>query len=295
MKATFGTFWHGNAPSAYEVACLASFARHGYDVTVYSYGPAQFPAPVLHGNASDIASQEKLNSFIVNGRPCLAHFSDYFRFQMFLKTDHIWTDTDIVLLRDLSDLDITGNIYARERDDSICTAFLKLKRDEKLDAMIARVDALAGKKLGWGQTGPRLLSEIYGASSPDVLPPKAFYPITIHDFYKFLLPEFREECERKCEGAYTLHLWNHVFGVYGVWKDVCPPEGSFLHEQFKGLTPFASTMPARIMRISLYNALVRVDKTSSYRRIAATGLRRLLVKLGLPVKPPKINQEAWRT
>ncbi|WP_246278989.1 hypothetical protein [Paraburkholderia ultramafica] len=55
----------------------------------------------------------------------MAHFTDYFRFAMFTKTDQIWIDTDMLLLRDF-DLDAPGDLIGKETSTSICTALLPL-------------------------------------------------------------------------------------------------------------------------------------------------------------------------
>ena len=74
----------------------------------------------------------------------------------------------------------------------------------------------------------------------------AYMPFHHSEFYKYLLPEYYEECERACRKAYTIHLYNNIWDKIGYYKDLLPPEGSYLHSllrdspaagQFKGIYP----------------------------------------------------------
>ena len=83
----FGSFWHGPLnPFAY--ACLASFARAGATLSVYSYNPRlDVPPGVRLADARAIYADESLvRRFIANGKPSIATFADMFRYKMIQAT-----------------------------------------------------------------------------------------------------------------------------------------------------------------------------------------------------------------
>jgi hypothetical protein len=238
---------------ALEKACLASFANAGLDVTLYSYESVpDFVPNVRTENASLIVPREKIGAFIYEGKPNLSHFSDYFRYKMFAQTDHVWIDSDMLLLRPI-DIDLSGDLFAKETASSICGAIMRVRRDNPiLQAAIARTESFMGKELVWGATGPRLLSQLLGRSAilEQAQPPSTFFPIHFDEFWKPFLPANYQECRELTRGSSTVHLWNNIVERMGVWKEVAPPVGSFLwHEldkmQLLGL--FRDTYPESVM------------------------------------------------
>jgi hypothetical protein len=254
-RPTFATFWHGDELPAMERACLRSFVVRGYALTLYAYQDIKnLPASVLMRSAAEIAPRSDMNCFIYRGAPNLSHFSDYFRYKLFGATDHVWVDTDMVSLRRL-DFDTAGLLIARERVDSICGAILKLDAaSPEYRSILAKSVASMNRELSWGETGPASLTTAY-ARSPDglaeALPPEAMFPLPHDEFWKVWLPEYREECEEKCNEAYTLHLWNNLVEAIGYWKELAPPLGSFLYSRFEtdgSLAYFRDVYPDGVVR-----------------------------------------------
>ncbi|WP_429291840.1 hypothetical protein [Paraburkholderia sp. CI3] len=68
-----------------------ALGRYGEDMTFSPQGPTAYQGYEL----SYYCHADSLSAFPVNGVPSMAHFTDYFRFIMFTKTDEIWADTDI--------------------------------------------------------------------------------------------------------------------------------------------------------------------------------------------------------
>jgi hypothetical protein len=269
-KPVFATFWQGRDLSPYDLACLASFKKHGHEVVVYYYErPENLPEWVIPGNAREILAPDFMGSFIVEGKASLAHFSDYFRYMMCLNTEYVWVDMDILLLREF-DLDSSRNIMGLEEPGSICTAVLRLDpSDKRSHEVIGRVKQMVGHRLKWGATGPALLTEVY--EKDDAYPINAFYPVHYDDYWKVFLPEYLEECRTRCEGSYTLHLWNHLVAEMGVYNRVGPPVGSYLHQQFEQLGAnalFTEFYPASIMKHLVTNAVERPGRHAGVGRIA---------------------------
>lgn len=258
----FATFWHGPELSPYDLACLSSFVKRGYQVSVYSYEKvSNLPSWVVAKDASQILPPGSLHKFVVNGKSSLAHFSDHFRFAMFLKTDEVWIDTDIILLRDF-DLDVSGNLMGFEDPGRICTAVLRLdKNDPRTKLCLSRVDAMVGAPIKWGDTGPRLLTSVYAAGG--AMPQSVFYPVHYNSFYKVFVPELAGECAQLCSGSYTLHLWNHIVLEMGLYNRIGPPRGSYLYELFEsfGATEFFPDFyPASVIKHMVSNVTERPSK-----------------------------------
>ncbi|MEC5407304.1 hypothetical protein VOM14_17305 [Paraburkholderia sp. MPAMCS5] len=243
---------------------------------LYSYCEVEnLPEGIVARDARAILPAIALNAFSINGVPSMAHFTDYFRFVMFTKTDEIWVDTDMMLLRPFS-LDVRGSLIGKESATSICTALLRLDpADHRLQTLVERVEAMKGSRIEWGDTGPRLLTEVYGVKAG--LPPEILYPVHFDDYYKVFLPRYFDECVASCAEAKTLHLWNNRLVRMGLFKRIGPPRGSFLHYLFGktgAIGLFSEFYPATVMQAMIDNVEERVGRDE--------GLRKL-VRIGAPI------------
>jgi hypothetical protein len=257
------TFWAGREMPALDRACLASFIAQNYRVTVYSFDRIDgLPAGVTLADAGAIVPAASVNAFIYGGKPNLSHFSDYFRYCLFARTDHTWIDTDMMLLRPMT-VASAGDLFAKETNTGICGAIMRIGRDNPhLATLIRRSEQLMGSELVWGATGPRLLNQVMGKAAVlrHAHPPAAFFPVHYDEFYKPFLASHREECEALCGQAFSLHLWNNIVVKMGVWKELAPPVGSFLWarlEQMGLLGLFRDVYPEPVMQAMATNWLLR--------------------------------------
>jgi hypothetical protein len=260
---SMATFWAGREMPALDRACLASFVAHDYQVTVYSFDRIDgLPSGVMLGDAGAIVPRESVTAFIYGGKPNLSHFSDYFRYCLFARTDHTWIDTDMMLLRPIT-VASDGDLFAKETDTSICGAIMRIGRDNPhLATLIRRTEQLMGSELVWGATGPRLLNQVMGRAAVlrHAHAQSAFFPVHYDAFWKPFLPSCREECEALCRDAFSVHLWNNIVVKMGVWKELAPPVGSFLWarlEQLGLLGLFRDTYPEAVMQAMATNWLLR--------------------------------------
>jgi hypothetical protein len=256
---SLASFWAGQGMSALDKACLRSFVSGGHLVTLYSYeNVGGLPEGITLRDAREIVSYESRGAFLYQGKPDLAHFSDYFRYQMMVRSPHVWIDTDMLMLRPL-DFGPVANLFAKETEKSICNAILRIpSSDPALKEVIGRTERLMHTDLVWGATGPRLLNQVFGATAvlKQAHPPSSFFPIHYDAFWKPFLPECAQECADACRDAYTLHLWNNIVVQMGVWKELAPPEGSFLWTCLRDrglLHLFRDTYPAEVMRNMVVN------------------------------------------
>ena len=261
----FGTFWYGNKFSAFEYCCLQSVIDHGHEITVFntdadSLGPV--PPGVQLRSASEVVDPKSLGMFLIDGKPNMSHFSDYFRYKMFGATGLAWIDADMFMLADAAIPD-GQNIFALEDEGSICGAILRITaNDPSLKELIRQTEARMGRDLRWGETGPKLLTRVLGQDKVFALAhrPSEFFPIHYLDFWKMFLPEYTDECVAKCKNAKTVHLWNNIVDRLGFWKNMLPPEGSFLHglfAKYASQAGFVTTYPTSATRKLVDNWLFR--------------------------------------
>jgi hypothetical protein len=255
----FGSFWAGKRLSAFETACLHSFVARGHSVTLFSFDQVQDTPPgVALADARQIVEPSSVSRFLIHGKPSLSHFSDYFRYAMFAKTDLTWIDTDVVMLASF-DHDPHQNLFAREDERTICGAIMRIASDDPaLPALIKRTEAfMDSDRMRWGETGPRLLTQVFGGRvAREARGKERFFPIHYDEFWKVFVPEHFDTCAALCRGSYTLHLWNNIVDRLGFWKDLLPPEGSFLHHVFTAdgsAGYFPATFPKSNMRQLIEN------------------------------------------
>jgi hypothetical protein len=235
----FATFWHGRLdPVAY--GCLASFAQAGADLRVYAYNAEiDLPPGVGRADARDICSDPTLlTRYRVAGKPSLATFADMFRYRMIAATGRCWVDADIVCLKppdDLTDPILFGCQSNPYNQFLVNNAVLKLPPAHPLlRALIQRADAAMDIDGSWGAIGPFLLTELVAQQQLEhcARDSFAFNPIEPDDFWKLLSPARREAVAEATAPSTFLHLWGEMFERAAYDKNVCPPEGSFLHEMF---------------------------------------------------------------
>src|SRR5437763_602917 len=151
----FATFWHGDALSPYEWMCLKSFRSKHEQVFFVSYDDrVSVPEGVVTVNASDVCDKSLLDKFIYNGKPSLAGFTDYFRYQLIQKHEFCWFDADMICLSSDED-EFHDLVFAFEHEESINNAILKFPRNHPvLLEMIKTCEENIGKDLEWGALGP---------------------------------------------------------------------------------------------------------------------------------------------
>lgn len=253
-----GAFWARGSLSALDHVCLASFTQRGYPVTLYCYEPVEGAPPgVTIADAAAIVPEAMIDRVRYNGAPDLAHFSDLFRYAMIAKADQVWIDVDVMLLADIP-FPRHSNVIVTEEQGGINGAVLYLA-DPRLRADIdAAMQAKLDRDLVWGETGPLMIEQAVRRCGGqfDLYDHRHFYPIEHYDIWKIFLPEEYDTCVRQCDGATTLHIFNNILGTMGIWKDLAPPEGSYLHARIAELGllgHFRDIYPAKVMRACLNN------------------------------------------
>jgi hypothetical protein len=106
----------------------------------------------------------------------------------------------------------------------------------------------------------------------------------------FLMPDATEFVISKCANASFVHLWNEILKRSAIRKDISPPEGSFLHDQFlKHKVKFASNLTYTPQEIDFINknSFISKYKIEQERDAAMKAYESLKVKFDFERK--KIN------
>ena len=238
----FATFWQGPL-NALVYSCLASFPAASARLILYAYEDVgDAPKGIEIRDAREICSDPSLTErYLVEGKCSLATFSDRFRYEMMLRVDHCWVDTDIVCLR-LDPALEAALVWGRQPEALgkalINNAVLRLPPDHPvLKTMLARARAAEGEDLGWGAIGPYLLTEaaeaegVYATSTE----PQRFYPIGPDAFWRLVDPASRSLVEEAVSGAVFVHLWSELLRRVGYDFDAAPPPGAYLYDKFAEL------------------------------------------------------------
>jgi hypothetical protein len=248
--STFGSFWLGPL-SPYEKASLLSFAEHGHRVVLYSYRPFDnLPSGIVQGDAREIVEESYIHRFITDGRRNIAQFSDYFRYQMFMKKQICWIDSDVIMLRSF-EVAPHENFLVAEGATNICNAILNIEGSSKeLCQIIAASERVLDRDVPYG-TLQAFNVKTFKKTRASFKAAEDYMPFHFSEFHKYLLPEHRDECQSRCQTAFSIHLYNNIWDKIGYYKELLPPEGSYLHE-FLNLMPisreFKGIYPAAVVR-----------------------------------------------
>ncbi|MFA8443092.1 hypothetical protein [Yoonia sp.] len=272
---TIGALWIGGALSWLEQLCLKSFAAHGHEVLLFTYGPVRnIPdgVRVCDGreilDTADFLLHEKTQS--------VALFSDLFRFHMIKSMPEIiYVDTDVFCLKPMN----FSNPYLfgfekhhNEKSWRLNGAVLRLPPESQIlskmlefmsqthpmptwvpgwfkPQMQARFDTgvpMHVSEFPWGVWGPlgitafaRETGEVKHAQNVDV-----FYPVPFPD-RRFLFMRPRKLNAFLTENSVTIHMWAPIKRLAAKRYDgLCPPT-SYIGQQLvkHGLDPALAPVP----------------------------------------------------
>jgi hypothetical protein len=146
VKPNVVTFWHGAPLHDMHRMCLASQAKLGYRVTLYSYEPMQgLPRGIENEDAGSVLPLSFLDRLptLARGRGTnrpLLHLSDLFRIRLQRLGRGLWLDTDIYLIRPFA-IDPQQPFFAWESENFIGNAVLYLPATHPIVADYERLIA----------------------------------------------------------------------------------------------------------------------------------------------------------
>ena len=241
-------FWHGLPLSRIERLSMISFLRNGHAVHLYVYDePDGVPAGVQLKDAAEILPRSSL--FFHRRNQSVAHFSDWFRYQLLFARGGLWSDTDMVCLEPF---DYANPIvFAWQDAEHLNNAVLGLPAGDPLAEWLARscerpntmlpyddlnrrlakikrrLKGQGREAVRWGDTGP------YGLTSAarhlgyleHALPKWHFYPVAYEESRR-LFESAPAGGSSTFNGSRAVHLWNQL--IDGADKNSrFPPDSPF--------------------------------------------------------------------
>ena len=105
MGLKFGTLWFGNKPTLLQQISWSSYIYHGHELNIYLYDMSiEVPDGAIKRDANEIILEKDIflskfdHKHFGEGH---AQFADIFRIHMLKNTNLIWTDSDVVCLKDV--------------------------------------------------------------------------------------------------------------------------------------------------------------------------------------------------
>jgi hypothetical protein len=227
------SFWYGQF-SPYEALCLSSFMAAGVRVELYCEGAVpHLPHGVVQRNARDILDRDVAFYRHEFDGPSPSLHANHFRYALLETLGGWWIDTDVVLLADT--LPAADVFVARQTAEELNGAAMRFPAGHPL-VKAARERTAAGlEDARWGDTGPKLLTELQAAMAAEmpIAPRDSAYAIGPDEFQKLLLPAAREEVEERTANSTFVHLWNEMWRRAGIPKTIAPPKGCWLDRMFE--------------------------------------------------------------
>jgi hypothetical protein len=226
-------FWHGPF-SAYEALCLSSFVAAGIAVELFSDAPISgLPAGVTRRNAREILDRDVAVYRHEFDGPSPSLHSNHFRYALLEELGGWWIDTDVILVA--SSLPAADIFIARQADQELNGSAMRFPPHHILMKAARERTAAVLENARWGDTGPKLLTELQPIHAPGVqiAACESSYAIGPDEFQKFLLPEACAEVDERTANSTFVHLWNEMWRKAGVPKNIAPPRGCWLDRMFE--------------------------------------------------------------
>ena len=241
---TVNFFWSGQSIPLWNRLCIRSFVMHGFEAVLWSYEGIDLDG-VQSRDASEVVSRSIFSELVGEEAWPLAHFCDLFRYRLLERTNGWYCDADMLCISDVKTVaEIVGNdsrFICGWQDEGIGVnnaVMLSIGSDipaQCSNTLKERVaNAYKGYK-GWGYLGPVLITEVIKSCRVNarVLEQRAFYPIHYSNALILSDPDSRADVETMTAGALFVHLWDGIQESCGIPRDMLPPEGSWLEEQFR--------------------------------------------------------------
>lgn len=227
------SFWHGQF-SPYEALCLSSFVAAGIQVELFCEGPvAGLPDGVTLRDSRDILDRDVAFYRYEFDGPSPSLHANHFRYALLEAIGGWWVDTDVLLTA--ASLPAAGVFLARQSDQELNGSAMRFPAGHPLMEAARQRTAAGLEEARWGDTGPKLLTELQPVHAPDIpiAPRESTYAIGPDEFQKFLLPEARDEVDERTSNSTFVHLWNEMWRKAGVPKNIAPPKGCWLDRMFE--------------------------------------------------------------
>ncbi|QPN63164.1 glycosyltransferase [Synechococcus sp. CBW1004] len=227
-------FWAYGDFSTLERLAATSFIRHGYHLTIWTYGDIKnIPVGASQCDAREIVPE---NHVFVCGRGSYAAFSDLFRYTLLSQRGGLWSDTDVICLIPMSQF-MENHSLPFVVQEMVSETALQVNNNliyhpspsagDLVDLACAISQRFKPEKLKWGDCGPKLLTALvntYPHLSPLTMPPSFANPVAWNNCPHQLL----DETAVLPQETRFLHCFNEMWRRSGVDKDMRYPSNSIL-------------------------------------------------------------------
>ncbi len=230
---TLVSYWYGNSVSGIHLLCLRSWAKHNNNNLLFCTKDVDnIPVGVEAKSAFEFS--EISNSYEekrIADNP--SGFSNLFRSEMLKSLDAIWLDTDVLVLNnDLSKYE--NYVFGYENNSTVNGAVLGMPVGNKvLDELSIEIKKYSGKKIIFGDLGPRMLTKIIARNGllGQAWPISEFYEIRATEIWKLYSRNETSEVRERLKDKNFVHLWNEASKLAPFkLSDFAPQKGSFLYE-----------------------------------------------------------------
>jgi mannosyltransferase OCH1-like enzyme len=216
-------FWAYGNFSRLELMCANSFINNNYNLHIWTYGDLpNAPKGAVIRDAREIISE---NLVFLNKVGSYASFSDFFRYTVLAKFGGLYSDTDVVALKNSSELP-GKKFLVTERDPQ---GGLKVNNNiifnpvpmagNVIDLAQGYSERFPKNDITWGEIGPSLLTLIvqaYPNHGFDIYPPEFANHINYWECPKFLLENNAGILPAQ---SHFIHLYNEMWRRSGVDKN----------------------------------------------------------------------------
>lgn len=227
------SFWHGPF-SPYEALCLSSFVAAGVEVELFGEEPQSgLPRGVRWRSAREILDQDVAYYRHEFDGPSPSLHANHFRYALLETLGGWWVDTDVMFAG--SELPAVEVFLARQSDEELNGAVMRFPASHPIMRAARERTATILQEARWGDTGPKLVTELLTANAPNtaLAPRESTYAIGPDEFQKFLLPAACEEVDARTINSTFVHLWNEMWRRAGIPKTIAPPRGCWLDRMFE--------------------------------------------------------------
>ncbi len=208
-------FWAYGDFSRLEMMCANSFVRNNYNLNIWTYGEfSNAPVGAAIKDAREIIPEKYV---FLNKVGSYASFSDLFRYAVLSKFGGLYSDTDVVALKNSSQIP-QGKFLVTERDQN---GGLKVNNNiifnpspsvgNVIDLAHVYAERFPKQDITWGEIGPSLLTLIvqaYPMHGFDIYPPEFANHINYWDCPRAFLENSNIELPAQ---SYFLHLYNEMW------------------------------------------------------------------------------------
>jgi hypothetical protein len=249
--------WIGDRLGTFQRLCVQSFLDHGHAFRLFTYGHIEgVPDGAIVEDGSSVLAPGLLQPFL-DGKGALAHFADWFRWELLRQRGGYWVDMDVICIRPF-DFEAPV-VYGCQDPFTPSVGVLRFPAGHPMtETMVDRcanphrmrdgdslrrrarkaLRRLRGGSRGdvlWGEAGgPTGFREALEGSDCQQfgLPYPVFYPVH-HQHWPCIFDETLKDQLPLFESTRAIHLWHEVFRVFSGLD----PEGPFhpdsIYEQLK--------------------------------------------------------------